>query len=87
MHSDDLRARFVSIFLIPLTIVVLASCYGCAQMPPIAGPARPDTALLQPCPDPEGSAEDNGALAAWLLAYRKALRSCDNQITTFKESK
>lgn len=67
----------------------LLSCLllaGCAAIPATPkDPVRPDPSFLQPCPDPEGSAETNGLMADWLLAYRKALRSCDNQITTFKE--
>lgn len=83
---NEFRGRFVTLWLIPLTIVVLFSCTGCAHLVAKAPQVGPDAALLQPCPDPEGSAETNGTLAAWLLAYRKALRSCNDQITTFKEA-
>lgn len=87
MHFDDLRPRFVTTILIPLTIVVLFSCSGCASWPGNAPPARPDPALLQLCPDPDGSAATNGLMAEWLLAYRKALRLCNDQISTFKGGK
>lgn len=61
---------------------LLPGCAGLSQ-PPVAGPS---VGLLQPCQEPAGSAETNGAIAAWLLAYRGALRACNDQITTFKGS-
>lgn len=89
MHlPDDFVSRFVTLWLIPLTITVLF-CAGCAttrDIPPTDAPLRPSTDLLQVCPEPDGSAETNSAIARWLLAYKAALRECNNQITTFKES-
>ena len=61
---------------------------GCASIPgPLPQePLRPDVALLVPCEDPEGSAETNGLLAQWLLAYRGALQQCNNQIEAFNKA-
>ena len=80
----DLARRFVTLWLIPLTICVLFGLSGCSLMPVSPGPVRPDPSLLQPCLDPEGDAATNSALLSWFLAYRDALRQCNNQITTFK---
>lgn len=85
MLPNDFRARFLLVWLIPLLIAALS---GCAGMTGVAKalPVRPDPALLQPCPEPEGSAETNGTLAQWFLDMRAALQQCNNQITTFKET-
>lgn len=69
----------------------LAACLLAFSLSGCAGLRAPtaigaDAGLLQACPEPAGSAETNGAIAAWLLAYRGALRACNDQIEAFKES-
>lgn len=74
-----MRSTFHSLFL-------LLALTGCAAVPSAPELRGADPALLQACPEPAGSAETNGELALWLRAYRSALRSCNDQIITFKES-
>lgn len=68
------------------SLVLLLALAGCGAVPKAPELRGADPALLQVCPEPAGSAETNGELALWLRAYRTALRACNDQITTFKES-
>ena len=75
MLSDSRKALLAIVFL-----------SGCAALPGKPTTSGADVGLLQPCAQPAGSAETNGAMAEWLLALKAALRACNDQITTFKES-
>lgn len=45
----------------------------------------PPGVLMADCPHPEGSAGTNGDLARWLLAYREALKLCNNDKEGLRE--
>ena len=76
----------VTLLVTLLLITLLAALPGCAAFPGKPATSGADVGLLQPCVQPAGSAETNGAIAAWLLDTQRALRACNDQITTFKES-
>lgn len=78
------RVGIVVLFsLIAIGILLSSGCAAFPGKPPTTGA---DVGLLQPCAQPPGSAETNWAIAAWLLDTKQALRACNQQITTFKES-
>jgi hypothetical protein len=86
MHSSDPRQRVALLsMLLVLTLVVVGTA-GCATSPPVPPVTGADVSLLQACEEPAGSAQTNGAMAEWLRALRDALRACNDQIATFKES-
>lgn len=69
-----------------LLITLIAALPGCSTLAPTPAVSGADVSLLQPCGEPGGDAQTNAGIAAWLLAYKGALRGCNAQITTFKAS-
>ncbi len=64
--------------LLPLIVTLAAGCSTIEVR-------QPPAALLAPCTDPDIDVTTNGALVRSLLAYRRALRLCNDDKSALRE--
>ncbi len=63
-----------------LSSILLAGCAGVQPKP-----EAPNADLLMDCPTPTVQAKTNGQLASTLLAYRDALKNCNDDKAALRE--